>query len=470
MTHRENELAADRPAAAQTLEPRIAPAPYPEHMKREPPPYRPGVKRVKVDRWLDKSFHDREVQRIWKKVWQFACREEEIPEAGDFYVYDIAEMSFIIMRTQTGEIKAFWNACPHRGRKLKEHDGCGVSELRCMFHGWAWQLDGSVKNIACKWDFPEVTQDETRLYEAKLGTWGGFVFINPDLDCEPLADFLGTLPDHFEGAGHDMAKRWKQVHVACVVDCNWKVAMEAFTEAWHVQTTHPQLAFLSGGQLMVAGRWDDFGNYMRTAPNTPDDKQKALPGHFNYADNEQDALDSFFGRNLAEPPDVAAHPGESSSKITVAHIRQFFRTVIGDKIDEYHDVELAGGAMFHVFPNFHPWGNFSRLLYRFRPYKGDPGRSIIDVMLMAPWPEDRPRPPPAEVHWLEPDQTTADAPELGSLARVFLQDLANMPAVQAGLKIIRERQGYIILSSHNEAPVRHLHDLYDKWMGLEDGE
>ncbi len=471
MTDGENDVAAaSRAAPEDTAQPK-APPPYPEHMKREAPPYKPGVKRVNVARWLDKSYHDLEVQKIWKKVWQFTCREEDIPEPGDYYVYDIAEMSFIVMRTETGEIKAFWNACPHRGRKLKEHDGCGVSEIRCMFHGWAWRLDGSVKSIACKWDFPGVSQAETTLYPVKTGVWGGFVFINPDPDCEPLADFLGTLPDHFENANHDMGKRWKQVHVACVVDCNWKVAMEAFTEAWHVQTTHPQRAFVSGGgPLMAAGRWDDFGNYMRTALNTPDDVQKPFPGHFNLADTEQAGLDSFFQRNLAEPPDVAAHPGEPSFRTTINHIREFFRGVIGDKIDEYHDVELTGADMFHIFPNFHPWGAFSRLVYRFRPYKGDPDRSIIDMILMAPWPEDRPRPPPAEIHWLKPGETIADAPELGSLARIFLQDIANMPMVQEGLRSIREMQGYIICSSHNEAPVRHIHDWYEKWMGLEEGQ
>ena len=92
----------------------------------------------------------------------------------------------------------------------------------------------------------------------------------------------------------------------------------------------------------------------------------------------------------------------------------------------------------------------------------------MDILLMAPWPNDRPRPPPAPVHYLTVDQPITDAVELGYLARVFGQDLGNVRAVQDGLKMLR--RGYVICSSENEAPVRMFHDLYDKWMGFEDGD
>lgn len=441
--------------------------PYPEHLTIAPPPYKPGIKRVGVDRWFKQEYHDREVEQIWKKVWQYACREEEIPNVGDYIVYDIAELSFIVMRKARDEFAAYWNACPHRGRKLKEFDGQGVSEIRCMFHGWAWNIDGSVKTIACAWDFPG-TRGELGLQQVKVGVWGGFVFINPDPDCEPLADFLGTLPRHFEGANHDMAKRWKQVHVAAVIDANWKVVQEAFIEPWHVTTTHPQLVFAAEGARPTGGRWDDFGNWMRAAPNSPGDGQKPKPGWATTTDDPQEALDSWCDRNLNEPPPLVAHPGQSPSAEILRRNREYYRTVIGDKIDEYHDAELYGGDMVHVFPNFHPWGAFSRIVYRFRPYRSDPNRAIMDVLLMAAWPEDKPRPPPAEVHWLKPGEDTSATPELGYLARVFMQDIGNMSLVHEGLKTLPQRQ--VILSDHNEAPVRHFHDLYEKWMGLEDGE
>lgn len=440
--------------------------PYPNYLKIESP-YKQEVKRVKVDRWISRDYHYREVEKIWKKCWQVACREEDIPQVGDYIVYDIAHLSFIVMRSAENEFRAYWNSCPHRARKLKEFDGHGVSELRCMYHGWAWNIDGTVKQISCEWDFPGV-EDEAALVQARTGTWGGFVFINPDPDCESLEDFLGTLPDHFEKAGHDFATRWKQAHVAVVIEANWKVVQEAFIEPWHVISTHPQLVAEQSHLNASDGRWDDFGNWMRAAPNLPTDKQEAKPAWSVKTNDNQHVIDSNFDRHLNEPPIIAAHAGESPSQQILGETRNYLRGIMGDKVDAYHDVELYGGQMVHVFPNFHPWGAFSRITYRFRPYGNDPDKSIMEVMLMAPWPDGRPKPPPAKIHWLKPGEDTSAAPELGQLARIFIQDCGNMPFVQLGLKT--NGRGYVIMSEHNETPVRHLHDLYEKWMELAEGE
>ena len=442
--------------------------PYPPHLLIAPPKYKPGVKRVKVDRFFKQEYHDREVETIWKKVWQWVCREEDIPEVGDYLVYDIADLSFLIMRTKTDEIMAFRNACPHRGRILKECDGKGVSELRCMFHGWAFNIDGTSKSIFQGFDFPGATGAETSLTSVKTGTWGGFVFINPDPNCEPLADFLGTLPDHFEGANHDLRKRWKQAHVVAVIDANWKVAQEAFLEPWHVMATHPQFTFPNEGVIPGGGRWDDFGNWMRIAPNHPGDGHKPVRNYLPLTDDQQLALDSFFDRNLNEPIGVMAHPGLPVSQQMIDYAREYLRSVIGDKIDEYHDVELLGGEMVSVFPNFHPWGAFGRIMYRFRPYGSDPDKSIMDVLLLSPWPEDKPLPPPAPPHHLKADESISAAPEIGYLARIFMQDIANMPMVHKGVKSLE--RGDVLLSDHYDAPVRKFHDLYEKWMGLGDDE
>ena len=92
----------------------------------------------------------------------------------------------------------------------------------------------------------------------------------------------------------------------------------------------------------------------------------------------------------------------------------------------------------------------------------------MDVIYLSPWPDGVERPPPAPAHVLGPGESIADAPELGQLARIFQQDLANVGQVQSGLE--SSPTGYVILSNHNEAPVRHFHDLYDKWMGFENGD
>ena len=148
-----------------------------------------GLNEFSVKRYTTKDYHDKEVEHLWKKVWQMVCREEDIPEVGDHHRYDIAGMSFLIVRTESGEIKAFPNACLHRGRMLKEFDG-RATELRCPFHGFCWKLDGKFSDIPADWDFPQINQGEFDLPELPVATWAGFVFINPDQNCAPFDDFM----------------------------------------------------------------------------------------------------------------------------------------------------------------------------------------------------------------------------------------------------------------------------------------
>ena len=151
-------------------EPRVARSPgitYQELLDADTHPV-PGVLRLEstrdrgssdipIERYTSHDWHRAEVERLWMRVWQFACREEHIPEPGDYVVYDIANLSFVVIRTESGEIKAYPNACLHRGRKLKDHDG-HCSEMRCPFHGFAWDLDGGLAGLPAEWDFPHVQE------------------------------------------------------------------------------------------------------------------------------------------------------------------------------------------------------------------------------------------------------------------------------------------------------------------------
>ncbi len=124
----------------------------PEVLRRQSARELPVV-RVPIERYVSPEFHALEVDKVWRRVWQMACREEEIPEVGDRVVYDIADHSVVVVRSAPGEVRAFHNVCLHRGRQIVEHDGRG-ERLRCPFHGWAWNLDGSLAQVPCRWDFP----------------------------------------------------------------------------------------------------------------------------------------------------------------------------------------------------------------------------------------------------------------------------------------------------------------------------
>src|SRR5689334_160907 len=147
----------------------------------------PGPMTVDPDCYTSQAYHDLEVERMWSRVWQMACREEDIANVGDYVVYDIADTSLIVTRSAPDRIQAFHNSCLHRGNQLKSGSG-NSKELRCNYHGFTWELDGSLARIPCQWDFPDLEPAKLRLPEVRVDTWGGFVFVNLDENAEPLAD------------------------------------------------------------------------------------------------------------------------------------------------------------------------------------------------------------------------------------------------------------------------------------------
>jgi nitrite reductase/ring-hydroxylating ferredoxin subunit len=410
----------------------------------------PGVAlTVPVDRYTSREFHDLEVEKVWTKVWQMACRVEDILEPGQFVKYDIADISVLVVRQRDGSIRAHRNVCLHRGRTLKEQDGRADS-FQCPFHGITWDLDGNLKHMPCQWDFSHTEMDWT-LRQVQVDTWGGFVFINLDPTAAPLADFLGTLPEHFEH--WPLEKRYKQVHVAKVLRCNWKVAQEAFMESWHVVATHAQLLPGIGDTI---SKYDAWGNFSRTL--TPN----GIPSpHLNWQPTEQEMMDALTDRNLDDDIKVAVPDGVTARVALADGRRAHLLKDIGPEADLLSDAEMCDSMPYTLFPNFHPWGSYNRTCYRFRPYGNDPGMSIMECMILSPYEGDTP-PPGAEVRWVETDESWTTVPELGLLARVFDQDDANLPFVQKGLK--DGALTNVTFAEYQETKIRHFHMVLEQML------
>lgn len=422
--------------------------PVPEVLRWQSARELPAV-RVPIARYTSRAFHDLEVEKVWKKVWQMACREEEIPEVGDRTLYTIADLSVVIVRAGPGEIRAFPNACLHRGRQLCDRPG-RAEHLRCAFHGWTWNLDGSLKTIPARWDFPHVVRERYRLPELRVGTWGGFVFVNFDANAPPLEAHLGELPRHFER--WPLEKRYKEAHVAKVLGCNWKVAQEAFMEAYHVVATHPQMLPGIGDANSQYDAWDTFSRAI--TPNmTPSP-------HLDWQPSEQDMLDSMLTRSLDAEPMLRV-PERMSARQLLAQVTRMQLQASVPSVQELTDAELADSFYYTVFPNFHPWGAYNRIVYRFRPHGNDPDRCIMEVIYLAPF-RGR-RPPPAKVHWLGDDEDWTQAPELGFLARVFNQDTTNLPNVQRGLHAAQHT--HVTFAAYQETKLRHFHSLLERMVG-----
>lgn len=478
------------------------------HKADSPMPAGPTV--VDASVYHSRAFHELEVERLWKRVWQMACHEDDVPEVGDSFVYDIASLSFIVVRTSEEEFRAYPNACLHRGRALLHESERGLREFRCPFHGWAWHLDGSLKEVPCHWDFPTVDKDTHSLKSLPVGRWGGFVFINPDPECEPLEDFLGDLSSQFPHVPFE--RRYKAAHIIKRLNCNWKVAQEAFMEAYHCVATHPTLLPTLGD---ANTKYDVFGNYSRamspsmtisphvnehyaTNPYTDrrtfskqrhelsgatyerveegrvrvtmpdgrtglyDDRAHHLEGDRFHADIH---LCDWVGGRLPDGVDDEATPdvvGDFAEKraTAAAAVREQMREILGDSVDEVSDAELIDPIYLSLFPNLHPWGDFNPIFYRFRPDGDNPEQCLHEVMFMLPAPRDQPRPAPAPLTFLDLEDDYLDAPEIGSLAKVFNQDTLNLPYVQKGLKQLEE----VIFGNYGETKIRHFHELLRRWV------
>src|ERR1700758_3240984 len=185
------------------------------------------------------EFMRAEEKYLWPSVWQLACRLEEIPQVGDYVTYDIVDDSIIVVRSGPEAVKAFHNVCPHRGRALTE--GCGhvANQFVCRFHGWRFDLQGENIEVVDRKDWGGCLADEdTRLSEVRVGFWGGFVWINMDEDAEPLEQFLAPIIERTRlHRLEELRYRWYRT---VRVDANWKVAVTAFDEAYHVAQTHPE--------------------------------------------------------------------------------------------------------------------------------------------------------------------------------------------------------------------------------------
>src|SRR5579863_8969395 len=411
-----------------------------------------GTSSVPRARYTSRAVHEREVDAVWRRVWQMACREEQIPDVGDTVVYDAPGMSLIVVRSAPDEIRAFHNSCLHRGTRLRTQPG-HVDELRCPFHSFTWNLDGTFAGMPCPWDFPHVDATTFCLPEAGVGRWGGFVFVNTDPTAVTLEEYLEILPEHF--AAWDLGARVLTAHVVRVVPCNWKVALEAFIESYHTVAVHPQLLKTSGDTQTQYDVYEGVRHVNRMI--TP----VGIASEHVEAVGEQDILDAMF---LTKDDRTVLPEGTTARQVLAERTRRQLSERTGGDYSSITDCEALDAIEYFVFPNFVPWAGYTTpLVYRFRPHGDDHTAAVMDVMLLEPVPVSGPRPPAVPTRHLDPGQRWADAPELGYLGRILDQDTATLARVQRGLESAASPD--VTLARYQESRIRHFHATLGEYLG-----
>lgn len=414
-----------------------------------------GSEDIDIARYTSREFFQQEVENVWRKTWQVACRENRLRNPGDFFVYDIVDDSILLTRTESGEIKGFYNSCLHRGRALKRGAG-RADNFRCPYHGWVWSLQGDFEGAPCQWDFPHVTEEAFKLPEVKVATWGGWVFINMDEDAPELAQYMDILPAHMDQWKHE--QRFVAAHVEKVIGANWKAALEAFIESYHAIATHPQLMSYQAIDNSQYDVWGDHVSRTITAFGVSN------PSHAEQFTEQQsmDAMMELMG--VEEMPQLA--PGETAreklAEITLPTVNE----QSGEDFSSRATMsELMDSTLYLLFPNFAPWaGHGTVITYRHRPNGDDVDSCIMDIYLLTRYPEGTESPEDATTLRLGIDQPFSDAGEVlgAGLANVFNQDGANLPQVQKGMKA--SKKGTVTLGNYQEVRIRHFHQTLDKYI------
>jgi carnitine monooxygenase subunit len=187
--------------------------------------------------YSDEDVLRRERARIFGRSWQYGGRVDQVADPGSFLATDAGGVPILVTRDKAGELRAFINVCRHRGAVLTE--GCGErATIQCHYHAWTYELDGSLRSAPRSDREPEFDKVEWSLLPASVGTWGPFLFVNPDAAAPPLADHLGDLPAIL---GRDIELDGLVFHsrVEFGAAANWKVVTENFLECYHCPTAHP---------------------------------------------------------------------------------------------------------------------------------------------------------------------------------------------------------------------------------------
>ena len=403
--------------------------------------------RIPKQRYYDLEFFALEAEQLWPRVWQMACRLEEIPEPGDVVEYSILDESMIVARGDDGEVRAFQNACRHRGVRLVDGPASCTSGFTCPFHGWCYGLDGVNTFISRPGTFSEHNSrpGDVDLVPVRCETWGGCAWINLDAGAPPLRASLepfATVMDAWQL--EDMRAEW---WYSFRLPVNWKLAEEAFMEQYHVLETHPQ--------LRIPGRYPP--------KNGTFDPRHFVESELHYLRVMSEGMSGMVHANdvaLAEAMqdlELPADPGLARSTWE----RELNDRVVdwhrgrGAPIPDLNELDAIGmnEPMGWGFPHFFVLPMYSSASsYRFRPL--GPEETLMEIWSLTRFPEDQ---PPARLPVPEP--WAHDDPRVPPIPT---QDFSNLPRQQQGLHTSGFE--FMRLSEGIEGHISNYHRIIDGYL------
>jgi phenylpropionate dioxygenase-like ring-hydroxylating dioxygenase large terminal subunit len=192
-----------------------------------------AVWREPVANYRSRERFGREVERVLRRWPVPFCPSAALPEAGSWVAREAAGTPLLAVRDGDGAVRAFRNACRHRGTRLADGAGCARAFV-CPYHGWTYRLDGSLAHVPHAHGFPDLDPAHSGLAAVRCEERLGLVWVTQDPAAEGAEAALAGLPE-LVGAG-------QRLHSTSVleVEVNWKIYLEGFIEGYHIRSTHPK--------------------------------------------------------------------------------------------------------------------------------------------------------------------------------------------------------------------------------------
>lgn len=410
--------------------------------QKEPDP-KLGYDMIPAERYTSKDFMKLEWEKMWAKAWLMGCREDAIPNPGDYITTDIGTESIVITRDEQGGVNAFYNVCSHRGNQVA-YGQCGHAKtFKCAYHLWEYNLKGELINVPDSETFPQgAPKEKLGIRNLKCDTWGGFVWFNMHDECESLQDFLGMIPEHLDPYNFGKMSLVRDLTVEW--NCNWKASVDAFNEAYHVLGTHPQIASMLEDYDVQIDCYERHNRYLIpfgcVTTHDPDGTQ-ITDALRSFAESHGLDMSSYKGDGLGVRRAIQKHLRDNGKKM-------------GYDFSQLNDDQLTDDYHYMIFPNItlNIHAN-SFMLFRQRPHESDPNKMYFDVQNYTLIPEGQPIPEPPQHRSFKYGEDT--------LGEVLDQDASNLGMVQRGMNSRGFRGLWI---SNQELRVRHLHKTVDDYV------
>lgn len=207
-----------------------------EAARTAPPRGFPALPDIPAGRYTDPRFFQLEQDHLWRKSWLLAAHSDELPAPGSFLTWDHAGEPVVLVRGEDTVVRAFFNTCRHRGAPVATAARGSGRRLTCPYHGWSYALDGRLLGVRDAQDFRDLDFGTRGLVPVRCEAFGNLVFVNFDPHAPSLLEWLGPIAAEWEEFQFDQC-RLAARHVFDL-ECNWKIAMEANTEVYHVRSIH----------------------------------------------------------------------------------------------------------------------------------------------------------------------------------------------------------------------------------------